>query len=69
MILVSSFHLMGVLLPVEITEECVLDPYLYLSEKWEFSDSAMWQAFVVYFYDLYFKFGFLLRNSCFLRTF
>ena len=50
MILVSSFHLMGVLLPVEITEECVLDPYLYLSEKWEFSDSAMWQAFVVYFY-------------------
>ena len=60
---------MGVLLPVEITEECVLDPYPYLSEKWEFSDSAMWQAFVVYFYDLYFKFGFLLINSCFLRTF
>lgn len=26
-------------------------------------------AYVFYFYDLYSKFGFFLRNSCFLRTF
>ena len=36
---VISFHLVGGLLPVKTSQECVSDLYLYLSGNWEFSDS------------------------------
>ena len=50
LLVVSSFHLEGSLLPVKTTEQYVSGLYLYLSGNWEFDDSVMRQKYCLNFY-------------------
>ena len=47
----QQFSSGGGLLPISAIQECVSGVYLYLSENWEFSDSAMWQNYSLNYYQ------------------